>query len=71
MQNRKVNSFDFMIKNKNIYRKEETLMAQLWGGRFTKETDQLVYNFNASISFDQKFLVKSRFFRMTDKQVLY
>ena len=25
------------------------------GGRFTKETDQLVYNFNASISFDQKF----------------
>lgn len=30
-------------------------MAQLWGGRFTKQTDQLVYNFNASISFDQKF----------------
>ena len=30
-------------------------MAQLWGGRFTKETDRLVYNFNASISFDQKF----------------
>lgn len=30
-------------------------MAQLWGGRFTKETDQLVYNFNASISFDRKF----------------
>ena len=30
-------------------------MAQLWGGRFTKETDKLVYNFNASISFDQKF----------------
>ncbi len=29
-------------------------MAQLWGGRFTKETDQLVYAFNASISFDQK-----------------
>ncbi len=27
---------------------------KLWGGRFTKETDQLVYNFNASISFDQK-----------------
>ena len=21
-------------------------MAQLWGGRFTKETDKLVYNFN-------------------------
>ena len=30
-------------------------MAQLWGGRFTKETDKLVYNFNASIGFDQKF----------------
>lgn len=30
-------------------------MAQLWGGRFTKETDKLVYNFNASISFDKKF----------------
>lgn len=30
-------------------------MAQLWGGRFTKETDQLVYNFNASIGFDRKF----------------
>ncbi len=30
-------------------------MAQLWGGCFTKETDKLVYNFNASISFDQKF----------------
>ena len=30
-------------------------MAQLWGGRFTKETDQLVYNFNASITFDKRF----------------
>lgn len=29
-------------------------MAQLWGGRFTKQTDKLVYNFNASISFDRK-----------------
>lgn len=28
---------------------------KLWGGRFTKETDKLVYNFNASISFDRKF----------------
>ena len=27
---------------------------KLWGGRFTKETNQLVHNFNASISFDQK-----------------
>ena len=30
-------------------------MAQLWGGRFTKETDKLVYAFNASISYDKKF----------------
>ncbi len=29
-------------------------MAQLWGGRFTKETDQQVYDFNASIHFDQR-----------------
>ena len=26
----------------------------LWGGRFTKETDQLVYQFNASITFDKR-----------------
>ncbi len=29
-------------------------MAQLWGGRFTKETDQMVYEFNASILFDRR-----------------
>ena len=29
-------------------------MAQLWGGRFTKETDRLVYGFNASIRFDRR-----------------
>ncbi|MBQ9765015.1 MAG: argininosuccinate lyase [Lachnospiraceae bacterium] len=28
---------------------------KLWGGRFTKETNQLVHNFNASLSFDRKF----------------
>ena len=28
---------------------------KLWGGRFTKETDQLVHNFNESLSFDRKF----------------
>lgn len=28
---------------------------KLWGGRFTKQTNQLVHNFNASLSFDQKF----------------
>ena len=36
-------------------RREVKEMAQLWGGRFTKETDRLVYNFNASISFDKRF----------------
>ncbi len=29
-------------------------MAALWGGRFTKDTDKLVYDFNASIGFDRK-----------------
>ena len=29
-------------------------MAQLWGGRFTKETDKNVYLFNASINFDKR-----------------
>ena len=27
----------------------------LWGGRFTKPTNQLVYDFNASIKFDKTF----------------
>lgn len=31
-------------------------MAQLWGGRFTKETDKLVYDFNASINFDKRLI---------------
>ena len=29
-------------------------MASLWGGRFTKDTEQTVYDFNASINFDKK-----------------
>ena len=29
-------------------------MADLWGGRFTKATDQDVFDFNASISFDER-----------------
>lgn len=33
-------------------------MAQLWGGRFTKETDRLVYAFNASIGFDRRLLLQ-------------
>lgn len=44
--------FEFYIHTGNT---EVRQMAQLWGGRFTKDTDQLVYNFNASILFDQKF----------------
>ena len=31
-------------------------MAQLWGGRFTKETDRKVFAFNASIGFDRRLL---------------
>ena len=27
---------------------------KLWGGRFTKEEDQLVHDFNESLSFDRK-----------------
>jgi len=33
-------------------------MAQLWGGRFTKSTDQMVYDFNASINFDKKLFLQ-------------
>ncbi|MBR5638081.1 MAG: argininosuccinate lyase [Pseudobutyrivibrio sp.] len=33
-------------------------MAQLWGGRFTKSTDQMVYDFNASIGFDKKLFAQ-------------
>jgi argininosuccinate lyase len=34
--------------------KGEHNMSKLWGGRFTKETNKLVEEFTASISFDQK-----------------
>lgn len=33
-------------------------MAQLWGGRFTEETDDLVYRFNQSIGFDKRFFAQ-------------
>ena len=33
-------------------------MAQLWGGRFTKQTAQEVYAFNASIRFDQRMAMQ-------------
>ena len=36
----------------------EDIMAQLWGGRFTKETDKLAYQFNASINFDKRFFAQ-------------
>nr|WP_330414713.1 argininosuccinate lyase [Roseburia sp. AF20-18LB] len=45
----------FRISTDIRMEREDKRVAQLWGGRFTKETDKLVYNFNASISFDQKF----------------
>jgi len=48
----RLNLIIYIHQNK---RNEENIMAQLWGGRFTRDTDKLVYNFNASISFDQKF----------------
>ena len=31
-------------------------MAQLWGGRFTGSINELAWTFNASISFDKRFL---------------
>jgi argininosuccinate lyase len=35
---------------------EKIGMAQLWGGRFTGSINELAWNFNASITFDQRFL---------------
>ena len=35
-------------------------MAQLWGGRFTKETDKLVYNFNESLTLNEKLNKENR-----------
>ena len=34
-------------------------MAQLWGGRFQKATDEKVYAFNASIGFDQRLSLRT------------
>ena len=42
---------DFSCRGRSKYS-----MAQLWGGRFTKETDQRVYDFNASIGFDKRLI---------------
>ena len=40
------------IGSKSENKKEFTLMAKLWAGRFGKETDLEVNDFNSSISFD-------------------
>ena len=48
-----------MIKNKNIYRKEETLMAQLWGGRLHKRNRSVSLHFNASIPLTRNFINKT------------
>ncbi len=42
--------FDTAVKDS----KERIEMAQLWGGRFTKQTDREVCEFNASILFDRR-----------------
>lgn len=44
-----------LIKADCLFLHERSKIMKLWGGRFTKETNQLVHNFNASISFDRKF----------------
>jgi argininosuccinate lyase len=37
---------------------EENVMSKLWGGRFTKGTDALVHEFNASLRFDIRLAVQ-------------
>ena len=44
------------IIHRIIHNFEENSMAQLWGGRFKDNTDQEVYDFNASISFDKRLI---------------
>ena len=43
-----------MVRSLCTIQEGAAIMAQLWGGRFTKETDDLVYAFNASLSFDRR-----------------
>ena len=45
-------------------------MAQLWGGRFTKETDRDVYLFNASIDFDKRLYAEDIFGSMVHAGML-
>jgi len=46
-----INLFWLFYKTKEM---RNDIMAQLWGGRFTRDTDKLVYDFNASVSFDKR-----------------
>ncbi len=46
------------------------IMAQLWGGRFEKATDDMVYAFNASINFDKRFLEEDITGSMTHARML-
>ena len=50
--------FSYRSRQQEKRGKELSIMAQLWGGRFTKATDRLVYDFNASIGFDQRFFAE-------------
>jgi len=45
-------------------------MSKLWGGRFTKETNKLVEEFTASISFDQKLALEDIAGSMAHVQML-
>ena len=45
-------------------------MAQLWGGRFTKDTKEEVFRFNESLSFDKRLFeqdIEDETLRMVEK----
>ena len=42
------------VRRIGLYAYGRNDMAQLWGGRFKKETEKRVYDFNASIRFDKR-----------------
>ena len=39
-------------------KKNEINNSQIWGGRFSSSTNQLMEEFNASIQFDQKLYIE-------------
>ncbi len=43
-----------VLRTDRLSREKTTIMAKLWGGRFSESTDALVNHFNASIAFDQR-----------------